>query len=87
MPIGKAYHEAVVSMNVFEEIGAYRGRVLIVHGKWDSVVDYHYALQAYETYGSGQCELKLLENTDHGYTPQQQAVVFRFIREFLLGKC
>ena len=87
MPVGRAYHEAVVSMNVFEEIRAYQGRVLIVHGKWDSVVDYHYSQQAYETYGSGKSELKLLENTDHGYTPQQRAVVFRLIREFLLGKC
>ena len=87
MDIGKAYHDDAVPIRVFEEMKQYRGKVLIVHGKQDSVVDYHYAIRAYEAYGAGRCRLRLLSDADHGYEGTQQTVVYAFIQEFLSGKC
>lgn len=82
--ISKKYHDNVVNRDAFEEIAPYTGRVLLLHGDADSIVDYHFAIKASQTYGSKRCHLQLVKEAEHGFTPEQTASALTSIRQFLL---
>ena len=70
MKVAGAYASSVIRMNIFEEIKGYRGKVLIVHGTGDTIVNYGYALVADEVYrkNDAESELVLMAGAPHGFT-------------------
>lgn len=86
MNISPAYHYSVVDMDPYKEISAFKGPVLILQGKCDSVVHYSYAIKAKASYESGQCELCLLEETDHYFPDETRENAFLRMCDFLEGK-
>lgn len=69
MRVAGAYASSVIHMNVFENIAAYHGHVLIVHGTADPIVNYGYALVADEIYRKHDADstLALIEGAPHGF--------------------
>jgi len=84
--LGKIFHDTVVSMDVFLELSAYKGPVLILHGLEDATVNYSYAIRAKESYEQGQCHLQLIRNAGHSLNEKQIESVVASIRQFLLER-
>ncbi len=84
--LGKVFHDAVVSMDVFLELSAYKGPVLILQGLEDEIVNYSYAIRAKENYENGQCHLQLIRNAGHSFSEIQKDSAISSIRQFLLER-
>lgn len=84
--LGKIFHDTVVSMDVFLELRAYKGPVLILQGLEDETVNYSYAIRAKESYEKGQCRLQLIRNAGHNLSEKQKESVIASIRQFLLER-
>lgn len=80
--IGKGYHEDVVNKDVYLELTAYKGPVLILHGTADTIVDYTYSIHAQKMYEEGQCHLQIIENAGHGFDEAQRESVLASIKQF-----
>lgn len=81
--LGRAFHEDVADRDPYQELAAYQGPVLILHGRDDTLVADSYSIQAQERYEKGQCQLQLFSNMGHGYDEAQRQRLFASIRQFL----
>lgn len=83
MEVGRDYNASVLETDPYEEIGAYPGDVLIVHGTADTIVPISYSERAVEAYG--HAELLVLDGAGHGFTgagfDAATAATIEFIRE------
>lgn len=82
--MGGCYPASVIGMDVFREIVSYEGPVLIVHGTKDAIVNLDYSKRAYETYGSRQAQLVIIEDGEHGFQgahdEQAQEALTKFVQ-------
>lgn len=86
MRISRKFHENVVTMDPFLEISKYKGRVLVIHGKKDTIVPYAYGVKAQQCYEEGQCKLISVEDAGHGFSEQQDESAMVAVEHFLDGK-
>lgn len=84
--IGKEFHEDVVDKDVYLELTAYKGPVLILHGTADNLVEYTYSMHAQKMYEEGQCHLQIIENAGHGFNKEERESVCASIKAFLEEK-
>lgn len=63
--VGRPYALDVVDLNVWEEIGKYKGPVLMIHGTDDEVVPLESSKKALDIYEDA--ELVILEKREHGF--------------------
>ena len=84
--LGKGFHDEVAGMDPFLELSAYGGRVLLIQGLEDGIVDYSYAVKARASYEKGQCRLQLVRNMGHSPDEGQFESIFASIRQFLAGR-
>lgn len=82
MRVGRIYYEDVLGMNVFDDIGAYDGNVLIIHGSNDSIVPISYSERAVDTYTSA--ELVVLDGAGHGFYGADRDEAAENILDFVL---
>ncbi len=83
MRISKAFHDNVVSMDPFLRISAYKGRVLLLQGLDDNIVNYSYAVKAKESYAADNCMLQLIKNAGHCFDEQQNESAIIAVEHFL----
>lgn len=83
--MGRVYPEAVLEMDPYEEVSAYQGPVLIVHGSDDMIVNISYAEKAAAAYG-GHAILKTIPGAGHGFRPEEDAVAMGYVTEFLQNR-
>jgi len=81
MKLGKCYAADVMDMDPFNEIKAFSGPVLIVHGTEDRIVCCDYARQAQSCYPNAQ--LRLIEGGTHGFSRKHDAIAMEYLRDFL----
>lgn len=86
MTIGRRFHEEVKDMDPYLELRKMKGRVLLIQGTNDGVVNYSYAVKAKESYQKGQCQLLIVRNAGHGFSRQQEDSVITAMKMFLAGK-
>ncbi len=79
--LGRGFFQSVYGMDVFGTIGAYSGRVLIIHGDQDSVVPLAYSERAKEVYRNAQ--LVVYPGEDHGFRPDKRTEAIRLVLEFM----
>ncbi len=84
--IGKKLHDDVVNIDPFLEIAKYEGKVLIIHGDEDKVVDVSYSSKAQKAYRDGQCSLQVMRNMGHGINESQREPIIASLRQFLRDK-
>ena len=91
MKVGKCYATDVMDMDAFQEIKAYHGRVCIVHGTADKIVDVSYAKRAAEVYRSTTPEtmredmrvsLHIIEGGAHMFSKKHDVVAMEKLRAF-----
>lgn len=86
MKLGAVYVNDVIGMNPYEIIGGYTGKVLIIHGTADNIVDISYAQRAVETYSAAgaDVELKIIEGGGHMFAnPAHAYKALGYIRQFV----
>lgn len=81
--LGKAIHDETVCMEPYLELSAYKGKVLIIHGMEDEVVDYTYSVRAHANYGKEQCSLQLVRHMGHWINDYNHESIVASIRQFL----
>lgn len=65
MGTGEAYVQTLLDFDVYEHIGNFKNKVLILHGSKDFIVNPSYSERAAEIYEN--CELHLIEGASHGF--------------------
>ena len=80
MNVGRAYFEPLIGYDIYEEIAAYEGDVLLIHGDADSIVPLSYSERALEVYPSA--ELKVISGGGHGFSGENAREVIRLILEY-----
>lgn len=90
MKLGRCYVEDVIKMNPYEEIKAFKGDVLIVHGDKDNIVDIKYSKTAYETYTEADVNpegrnivFKTVKNGAHGFSKKSDVTAMEYLQTFL----
>ncbi len=81
MKLGRDYAASVLKTDLISEISSYKGRVLIVHGTADRIVDYHYSEKAQEAYP--RAALKLIENGKHGFSQKDDKTALEYVGLFI----
>lgn len=70
--IGRVYNEDAVSFDIYDVIGAFKGKVLIIHGDADEVVPLSYSERAVECYDDAW--LMVMPGAGHGFRSEENAV-------------
>jgi len=81
MKLGRCYPADVIDMDPIEEIKAYHGPVLIVHGTKDSIVKLDYSRQAQRAYPNAK--LHIIEGGAHGFSKKHDAIAISHLRRFI----
>lgn len=88
MKLGRRYATDVLDMDPFEEITAYPGPVLIIHGTNDNIVHPNYAHRAYEAYQGragtdAPVHLEMIEGGGHGFSRSHDAIAMKKLSQFI----
>ena len=86
MKLGCRYVTDVIEMDPYEIIHQYTGKVLIIHGNQDKIVDISYALRAVETYSQAgaDVEMKIIDKGGHMFfRPIHAYKALGYIREYV----
>ena len=81
VPLGAIYAKDARSFDIYEEIGKYKGDVLICHGDKDTLVPLSYSERAAEVYSNA--ELKVIQYGEHGFQGKLMRDATTFAVEFL----
>lgn len=83
MTVGRNYAADMWDYDMFARIGAYPGKVLVLHGDADSVVDVSYSERASQVYPD--CELHVISGAGHGFTGENFEEACGYIVAYLDG--
>ena len=81
MKLGRDYAASVLHCDLIAEISKYTGKVLIIHGTSDKIVDYHYSEQAQAAYADA--ELRLIPDAPHGFSGKDDQTALEYVEQFL----
>ena len=83
VPIGRVYGEDALKFDIYDVMGAYEGKVLIVHGDADEIVPLSYSQRAVSCYADA--ELVVLPGQGHGFreggNPEAGEIAVRFLSD------
>ena len=91
MKLGRCYAMDVMQMDAFAEIKNYAGRVCIVHGTKDKIVDVSYAKRAAEAYkstmpigmqDSKRVQLHFIDGGGHMFSKKHDVIAMKLLKEF-----
>ena len=91
MKLGRCYAMDVMQMDAFAEIKNYTGRVCIVHGTKDKIVDVSYAKRAAEAYKSTmpigmqeskRVQLHFIDGGGHMFSKKHDVIAMKLLKEF-----
>ena len=80
MKLGRCYPADVIGMDPYEQIKAYHGPVLIVHGTKDPIVKPDYSRQAQRSYPNAK--LHMIEGGSHGFSKEHDAIAIAHLKRF-----
>lgn len=81
MRLGKCYVNTVKEMNIFKEIAGFMGKVFLIHGKDDRLVNISYSRKAKELY-SDICYFEI-DNAGHGFNGKQNKKAIELLIDFM----
>ena len=88
MKLGGDYARTVIDMDPYEEMKAYDGPVLLLHGTADKIVNVRYARTLKDIYKD--CRYEEIENGKHGFKGKYDKTACdalkSFVQEKLLSK-
>ena len=81
MKLGRRYVTDVIEMDAFQEIAAYEGPVLILHGTADDAVDCANSKKAVQVYKNAR--LELIEGAGHGFFKENAVRALELLKDFV----
>lgn len=84
MSTGKEFWKTLYNLDVYNKIGNYKGRVIIMHGTKDQNVDPKYSIKANNVYKNS--ELFLIEGAGHGFGSKDAQSTLKTIYQFVTQK-
>lgn len=81
MNVGKTYFKDLLDYDIYEDIKAYKKKVLIVHGDADDIVPLSYSRKAVKTYSSAN--LKVIKGTGHGFDGAEEDKAIKYMLSYL----
>lgn len=81
MKLGRCYAQAVVDLDIFQEIGGFSGPVMLIHGTKDNIVNISYADRAAKLYPD--CVYYVVENGTHGFKRKYDREAVGALRMFM----
>lgn len=81
MEVGKTYFKDLLDYDIYEDIKAYKKKVLIVHGDADDIVPLSYSRKAVKTYSSA--ELRVIKGAGHGFDGAGEDKAVKYILNYL----
>ena len=81
VPVGRRYYHDLFTLDVYEEIAAFHGDVLLLHGTEDATVPISYSERALEAYDSA--ELVRIEGAGHHFTEPERETLHSAMLGFL----
>lgn len=78
---GRCYVEDMWDYDVYEEIGDYTGKVLLLHGSADNIVPISYSDRAAEVYED--VEYHVIDKAGHGFHSDTFEEAVRYVFEYL----
>lgn len=82
VPLGKCFFETLQGFHIFENIGNYPGKVLILHGDQDDVVPVEYSEKAQGVYHNAR--LEIFPGEGHGFSAAGNDKVTQMLLDFVL---
>lgn len=82
LKLGKDFSLSIRDFQIFDNIGKYEGKTLIIHGREDAVVNLTYAENAVKAMKNA--ELIVYEGEGHGFSPLYAAKAAKTFLEFTL---
>ena len=67
MKLGKQYVTDVMNMDIYDLIAGYTGKILLLHGDDDTLVDISYSEKAYQVYQENGCDIRFEVVTGAGH--------------------
>ena len=87
MQLGRKFFKAIRGFKIKEQIGEFTGRVLIMHGAEDIVVNSEHAVWASKQYPNAR--LEVFQNEEHGFSEEgnrrMEAMALYFIHECMVS--
>ncbi len=86
LKLGAIYPKAVIEMDPYKEISGYNGKVLIIHGNADGIVNISYSKKAEEAYreSGAECRLIEIEGGGHGFDKKHDKTAIAELKKFLM---
>jgi dipeptidyl aminopeptidase/acylaminoacyl peptidase len=84
MTLGRKFFEELRGFHVFEHIGKYSRKVLVMHGDKDPIVPLYYSQKLKDTYADMKLEVFL--NEGHGFSAEGNKRVAEMVLDFVLKK-
>lgn len=84
MEVGKTYFKDLLDYDIYEDIKAYKKKVLIVHGDADDIVPLSYSRKAVKAYSSA--DLKVIKGAGHGFDGAEHDKAVGYILSYLKKK-
>lgn len=81
VPLGRDFFETLHGFHIFEHIGKYPGKVLIMHGDKDNIVPLTYSLKADKLYRDSR--LEIFHNEGHGFSSDGNNRLVKLLTNFL----
>lgn len=81
MNVGKTYFKDLLDYDIYEDIKAYKKKVLIVHGDADDIVPLSYSRKAVKTYSSA--DLKIIKGAGHGFYGAEENQATKYMLSYL----
>lgn len=87
MELGRRYVTDVIDMDAFKEISGYKGKVCIVHGSADKIVNVSYSERAAETYKNSGADvfLHIIDGGEHVFSGEYDEIATQKLKEFVEG--
>ncbi len=85
MKLGRRYPQDVMHMGPYEEISGYKGKVLLVHGTKDRIVNLNYSTRAAETYrmSGADVQFEIIEDGGHGFRGKHDRQAIGILKDFV----
>lgn len=82
VPISPMFNEASMNIDIYEKLGQFRKKILIIHGDKDNVVDLSYSKKALDLYDN--IELIVIPGAGHGFDGEDSMLARSYTAELII---
>jgi len=82
--IGDIYNRDSIAFDIYDVIGGYKDKVLIIHGDSDEIVPLSYSKKAFDVYD--EADLIVIKHAHHGYNDDEALIAFGYTLSYVIQR-